>query len=69
MNVFAGLSARDLVLSLKHKALLLYKLLLLEKKVLFFQSPVQPLCSAILTLISFHPGMIEKGLNHSACIR
>lgn len=68
-QLFVGLSARDLVLSLKHKALLLYKLLLLEKKVLFFQSPVQPLCSAILTLISFHPGMIENGLYQSACIR
>ncbi|KAK9501707.1 hypothetical protein O3M35_012383 [Rhynocoris fuscipes] len=68
-QLFVGLSARDLVLALKHKALLLYKLLLLEKKVLFFQSPVQPLCSAILTLISFHPGMIDKGLYQSACIR
>lgn len=68
-QLFVGLSARDLILSLRHKALLLYKLLLLDKKILFFQSPVQPLCSTILSLLSLHPGMIEKGLNESACIR
>ncbi|CAB0004507.1 unnamed protein product [Nesidiocoris tenuis] len=66
---FYGLSARELILALRHKVLLLYKLLLLEKKVLFFQSPVHPLCSSILSLLSLHPGMIEKGLSQSACFK
>ncbi|KAL1137878.1 hypothetical protein AAG570_009574 [Ranatra chinensis] len=68
-QLFVGLSVRDIVLRLRHKALLLYKMMLLERKVLFFHSPVQPLCSTILSLLSLHPGMIERGLYSSACIR
>ncbi|XP_017888645.2 late secretory pathway protein AVL9 homolog, partial [Ceratina calcarata] len=66
---FTGLSARDFILQFRHKVLLLFKLLLLEKKVVFYQSPVQPLCSAILTLLSLYPGMIEHGLQQAACVR
>ncbi|CAH1115417.1 unnamed protein product [Psylliodes chrysocephalus] len=66
---FVGLSARDFVLQWKHKAVLLFKLMLLEKRVIFYKSPVHPLCSTILTLISLFPEMIESGLNNSACIR
>lgn len=66
---FVGLSPRDFVLQWRHKAVLLFKLLLLEKRVIFYKSPVHPLCSAILTLLSLHPGMIESGLDESACIK
>ncbi|XP_054707276.1 LOW QUALITY PROTEIN: late secretory pathway protein AVL9 homolog [Uloborus diversus] len=65
-QTFLGLSVRDFVLRFKHKVLLLFKLLLLEKKVLFYKAPVKNLCSTILTLCSLMPGMIEKGLNESA---
>jgi hypothetical protein len=66
----SGLSLRDLVLQFKHKALLLFKLLLLERRVLFFRSPVQQLCATILSLLSLHPGMLERGgLNQAACVR
>ncbi|KAF5307941.1 hypothetical protein FQR65_LT06508 [Abscondita terminalis] len=68
-QTFVGLSARDFILQWRHKALLLFKLLLLEKRVIFYRSPVQPLCSAILTLLSLHPLMIEKGLEQSACVK
>ncbi|XP_043274264.1 late secretory pathway protein AVL9 homolog isoform X2 [Venturia canescens] len=68
-QVFVGLSARDFILQFRHKALLLFKLLLLEKRVVFYQSPVQPLCVAILTLLSLHPGLIENGLRESACVK
>nr|CAI5868838.1 unnamed protein product [Callosobruchus analis] len=47
---FVGLSAKEFILQWKHKALQLFKLLLLEKRVMFFKSPVHPLCSTILTL-------------------
>ncbi|XP_012273117.1 late secretory pathway protein AVL9 homolog isoform X2 [Orussus abietinus] len=67
-QIFVGLSARDFILQFRHKAVLLFKLLLLEKKVVFYQSPVQPLCSAILTLLSLYPGMIENGLQQAACV-
>lgn len=68
-QLFVGLSTRDLILQFRHKALILFKLLLLERKVVFYRSPVQPLCSTILSLLSLHPGMIERGLAESACVR
>ena len=68
-QVFVGLSARDFILQFRHKVLLLFKLLLLEKKIVFYQSPVQPLCAAILTLLSLFPGMIERGLQQAAYVR
>lgn len=68
-QTFVGLSARDFILQWRHKALLLFKLLLLEKRVIFYKSPVQCLCSNILTLLSLHPLMIEKGLEQSACVK
>jgi hypothetical protein len=68
-QIFVGLSAREFVLQWRHKALLLFKLLLLERRLIFYKSPVHPLCSAILTLASLFPEMIEKGLDQSACIR
>ncbi|KOC69142.1 Late secretory pathway protein AVL9 like protein [Habropoda laboriosa] len=68
-QIFVGLSARDFILQFRHKAVLLFKLLLLERKIVFYQSPVQPLCAAILTLLSLFPGMIEHGLQQAACVR
>lgn len=68
-SIILGLSARDLILQFRHKVLLLFKLVLLEKKVVFHQSPVLPVCSAILTLLSLFPNMIESGLHEAACIR
>ncbi|XP_035721501.1 late secretory pathway protein AVL9 homolog [Vespa mandarinia] len=68
-QVFVGLSARDFILQFRHKVLLLFKLLLLEKRVVFYQSPVQPLCATILTLLSLYPSMIEHGLQQAACVR
>ncbi|XP_071446347.1 late secretory pathway protein AVL9 homolog [Hetaerina americana] len=68
-QIFVGISPKDLILQFKHKALLMFKLMLLERKVLFFKSPVKELCSTILALLSLHPGMIEKGLQESACVK
>ena len=50
----------------RQRALILFKLLLLERKVLFMQSPVNELCSFFLTLLSLHPGMLEGGLDEAA---
>ncbi|XP_054847643.1 late secretory pathway protein AVL9 homolog [Eublepharis macularius] len=61
-QVYLGLSPRDLVLQFKHKVLILFKLILLEKKVLFYVSPVNRLVGALLTVLSLFPGMIEHGL-------
>lgn len=67
-QLYVGLSARDFVLHFRQKALQLFKLVLLERKVLFFKSPVRELSSHILTLLSLFPGLLESGLSESACI-
>ncbi|KAI5744384.1 hypothetical protein M8J76_001845 [Diaphorina citri] len=67
-QLFVGLSARELILKFRHNALLLFKLLLLERKCVFYCSPVKPLCSTILSLLSLHPSMIETGLAKSTSI-
>ena len=66
-QLYVGLSARKLIQTLTYRSLVLFKLFLLERKVLFFQSPVLDLCTFFLTLLSLHPGMLEQGLNESAC--
>lgn len=65
-ELYVGLSPKQLVINFSHKILLLFKLLLLERKILFYKTPVRDLCIAILSLCSLIPGMIEKGLNHSS---
>jgi len=53
----------------RHQVLILMKLLLLEKRILFRGASVGPLCSALLTLVSLIPLSVEYGLNESACAR
>ena len=61
-ELFCGLSPRQLVVSFRHKIVVLFKLLLLERKVLFYKSPVKELCVSILSLCSLMPGLIQRGL-------
>ncbi|XP_070367681.1 late secretory pathway protein AVL9 homolog isoform X3 [Equus asinus] len=68
-QVYLGLSPRDLVLHFRHKVLILFKLILLEKKVLFYISPVNKLVGALMTVLSLFPGMIEHGLSDSSQYR
>lgn len=65
-QVYLGLSPRDLILHFQHKVLILFKLILLEKKVLFYVSPVSRLVGALMTVLSLFPGMIEHGLGDSS---
>ncbi|RXM29732.1 Late secretory pathway protein AVL9-like [Acipenser ruthenus] len=48
------------------QVLILFKLILLEKKVLFYVSPVNRLVGALMTILSLFPGMIEHGLADSS---
>ncbi|XP_053322954.1 late secretory pathway protein AVL9 homolog [Spea bombifrons] len=68
-QLYLGLSPRDLVLHFRHKVLILFKLILLEKKVLFYVSPVNRLVGALMTVLSLFPGMIEHGLMDSSQYR
>ena len=54
---------RDLLERFGLKIIQLFKLLLLEKKVLFFHSPVRPLCTSIVALLALFPGLVENGLD------
>ncbi|XP_054621586.1 late secretory pathway protein AVL9 homolog isoform X2 [Dunckerocampus dactyliophorus] len=68
-QVFLGLSPRDLILHFRHKVLILFKLILLEKKVLFYVSPVSRLVGTLMTVLSLFPGVIEHGLVDSSHYR
>ncbi|XP_076844070.1 late secretory pathway protein AVL9 homolog isoform X1 [Brachyhypopomus gauderio] len=65
-SLYLGLSPRDLILHFKHKILILFKLILLEKKVLFYVSPVNRLVGTLMTVLSLFPGMLEHGLAQSS---
>lgn len=65
-QVFIGMTVRDIVLQFKHKIVLLFKLIMLERRVLFTGTPVEKLCNFILSILSLYPGMIEHGLIESA---
>ncbi|CAB1349629.1 unnamed protein product, partial [Coregonus sp. 'balchen'] len=51
---------------LSQVVLILFKLILLEKKVLFYVSPVNRLVETLMTVLSLFPGMIEHGLADSS---
>ncbi|VDN07012.1 unnamed protein product [Thelazia callipaeda] len=62
----ADISVQSLVTTFKHRVLVLFKLLLLEKKVVFYISPVFQLSQLMVALISLFPRLVEKGLFHAA---
>lgn len=63
--LFIGFSAVELVRKFRHRILALFKLLLLERKVIFHGFPVSNICSQLLSLVSLFPGMIQGGLVYS----
>lgn len=66
--IFLGLSARQLISQFGYNTLVLFKAMLLEKKILFYKSPVRDLCSTILSMCSLFTGLLEcDGLDHSTC--
>lgn len=64
-----GLSLREIMLKWRHKVLILFKLLLLQKRVVCFSSPVRPMCTLILGITSLMPRLLEKGFQEVACVR
>jgi Transport protein Avl9 len=63
-----GLTIRDLVLRWRSKILTIFKLLLLQKRVICFGSPVRPVCNMIMSIISLHPQVIASGFQEVACV-
>jgi len=64
--LFVGLSLIELVRKFRQRFLVLFKLLLLEKKVIFHGFPVGSLCTQLLSLVSLFPKMIQSGLVYAA---
>lgn len=65
-NNLIGFSLSDLVIRYQHKILVLFKLLLLQKKCLFQLNPVSNLSNTILSLVSLMPDIFssETGLKN-----
>ncbi|RCN52667.1 hypothetical protein ANCCAN_01043 [Ancylostoma caninum] len=60
------ISVQELFLCFRHRVLVLFKLLLLEKKVVFNISPVQLLGTTMVALVSLYPKVLEEGLKFCA---
>ncbi|KAI9193197.1 transport protein Avl9-domain-containing protein [Polychytrium aggregatum] len=58
-TLYAGISLRELVFTFKYKALQLLKLLLLEKRILFFGQRVEKLSSYQYSLVSLIPDLLR----------
>ncbi|XP_067020333.1 late secretory pathway protein AVL9 homolog isoform X2 [Acropora muricata] len=63
--LFVGLSAIELLTTFRHRVLVLFKLLLLEKKFMFHGFPVGNLCTQLLSLVSLFPKMLQSGLAYA----
>ncbi|XP_067934645.1 late secretory pathway protein AVL9 homolog isoform X2 [Watersipora subatra] len=61
-QVCMGLRLNELVKLYRHKILVLFKLLMLERKTVFYMTPVSDLCNVLLSLLSLFPGLLELGL-------
>ncbi|KAI8092354.1 AVL9/DENND6 domain-containing protein [Gilbertella persicaria] len=59
-TLYMGTSLRELVYKFKSKTLMLLKLLLLEKRLLFYGYPVERLCTFQYSLISLIPGLLRN---------
>ncbi|KAJ6637557.1 Late secretory pathway protein AVL9 like [Pseudolycoriella hygida] len=68
-SIYVGLPIRDILLKWRYKLLILFKLLLLQKRVICFASPVRPMCSLIMVVSSLFPELIQKGFDQVACVR
>ncbi|XP_011179949.1 late secretory pathway protein AVL9 homolog [Zeugodacus cucurbitae] len=68
-NFYVGLSLREIVLQWRHKVLILFKLFLLQRRVVCFGSPVRGMCVLVLGIASLIPRLLEKGFQEVACVR
>ena len=60
-----GFSPQSLFAVFNHKVLILFKLILLEKRVLFYATPVNKLVKNFMSLLSLFPDLVEKGLTYA----
>lgn len=68
-QMHTGLNLRDLFLKWRHKLLILFKLFLLQKRVIFFGSPVRPTCATIIGIVSLYPELMTSGFDEVFCVQ
>ncbi|PWN53570.1 hypothetical protein IE53DRAFT_309972 [Violaceomyces palustris] len=56
--MYMGTSLRELIFKWRHKTLMLVKLLLLQRRIMFFGYPVERLCTYQYSLVSMIPGLL-----------
>lgn len=61
-----GISLSELVLKYEHKILILFKMLLLDLKVLFYILPLGQLSNTLIALVSLLPGIFDSDLKESS---
>lgn len=66
---FPGVFVSDAVHVFGRNILVLFKLVLLERRVLFYHSPVGPLVRTITSLLALFPDNFPTGLAHAASLR
>lgn len=66
--LLVGVPLREMVEKFGLQVVQLFKLILLQKRVLFFHSPVRPLSTAILSLLALFPGLVETGLDSATAL-
>ncbi|ODQ67162.1 hypothetical protein NADFUDRAFT_12754, partial [Nadsonia fulvescens var. elongata DSM 6958] len=59
-DLYIGLSLRDLIYRFQVKALVLFKALLLEKRILFYGTNTEVLCTTQMSLISLIPNLVKN---------
>uniref|UniRef100_A0A1I8A1C0 UDENN domain-containing protein n=1 Tax=Steinernema glaseri TaxID=37863 RepID=A0A1I8A1C0_9BILA len=65
-SAYMDISVTELLKTFKHRTLLLFKLLMLEKKVVFSIFPARRLCEMMIGLCSLFPNLVEDGLFEAA---
>ncbi|KAK3747010.1 hypothetical protein QZH41_011957, partial [Actinostola sp. cb2023] len=65
VRILEYIRAKLLNKSFCFQVLVLFKLLLLEKKILFYGYPVMSVCSLVLSLVSLMPRILENGLGQA----
>jgi len=63
-----GFEIQTIIEQFNQKALVLLKILLLEKRIAIWGNPVSRVCQFVLSLINLFPGLVHKGLYHSCCV-
>lgn len=58
-DMYVGMSLRELIFRLRSNVLVLFKALLLEKKIIFHSSNTEVLCASQFSLVSLVPALLE----------